>query len=315
MYLIRGIKNIGTFRKNFPEVETIATIGNFDGLHLGHQTIIKTMQDIASKDNLSKLILFTEPHAQEFFAEAAGEEHHKPPRIFPWRQKVIKMKEMGVEFSFFLKFNSQLRSMTPDNFLNTILLKLNIRKLIIGDDFRFGANREGNFDLLKHWGKANNIDVLNTTTFKVDGHRVSSTRIREFLTAGDFKYASKLLGRPYTYSGKVVFGQQLGGSIGVPTANVWLPKNNLPISGVYIVQVKLNSKKINGIANLGIRPTVGGETPVLEVHLLDFNQKIYGETLEVEFIKKVREEQKFLNLQNLKDQIFKDISAAREYFI
>ena len=315
MYLIRGIKNIDTYRRNFPEVETIATIGNFDGLHLGHQNIIKTMEDISRKENLSKLILFTEPHAQEFFAEAAGEDYPKPPRIFPWRQKVIKMKEMGVDFGFFLKFNSQLRLMTPNVFLNTILLKLNIKKLIIGDDFRFGANREGDFDHLKNWGKENDIEVLNTITFKVDGDRVSSTRIREALTAGDFKYACKLLGRPYTYSGKVVFGQQLGGTIGLPTANVCLPKNNLPISGVYIVQVKLIGKIFNGIANMGIRPTVGGKTPILEVHILDFDQKIYGETLEVEFIKKVREEKKFKDLQALKNQIVRDISAAKEYFI
>ena len=315
MHLIRGTNNINRFRKNFPEIRTIATIGNFDGLHLGHQTIIRSMENIAQKHGLLKLILFTEPHAQEFFAEAAGEEYPKPPRILPWRQKVIKMKEMGIDFSIFLKFNSQLRSMTPDNFLNKILLKLNIRKLIIGDDFRFGANREGDFELLKQWGKINNIEVLNTTTFKLDGERVSSTRVRKVLMEGDFDYAAKLLGCPYTYSGKVVFGQQLGRTIGVPTANLWLPKNNLPISGVYIVRVKLKERIISGIANMGKRPTVGGETPVLEVHLLDFNENIYRENLEVEFLEKVREEQKFNDLQALKDQILKDISAAKEYFL
>ena len=315
MYLIRGIKNIELFRKNFSDARTIATIGNFDGLHLGHQKIIKTMHRISEKENLLKLILFTEPHASEFFAEAARKDYSKPPRIFPLRQKIVKMKEMGIDLSFFLKFNSQLKDMTPNDFLNEILLKLKIKKLIIGDDFRFGANREGDFNLLKEWGNKNDIEVLNTETFKIDGERVSSTRIRKVLMEGDFEYASKLLGRPYSYSGKVVYGQQLGGTIGVPTANVWLPKNKLPISGVYIVKGKLKGKVINGIANMGTRPTVGGETPVLEVHLLDFSHQIYGENIEVEFLKKVRDEKRFKDLESLKKQISKDISAARDYFV
>jgi riboflavin kinase/FMN adenylyltransferase len=315
MYLIRGINNIDLFRTRHSEVSTVATIGNFDGLHLGHQQILKTMQKEADFHGLWKLIVFTEPHAQEFFAEAAGLDASKPPRILPWQEKVRKMKELGVELAFFLKFNNQLRSMTPRNFLDKVLLRLNIKKLILGDDFRFGANREGDFNLLKKWGSENSIEVSNTETFKMEGERVSSTRIRKALTNNDFELATKLLGRPFTYAGKVVYGQQLGAQLGIPTANLWLPKNKLPISGVYIVKALLDKKVLNGIANMGIRPTIGGELPVLEVHLLDFSQSIYGQTLTVEFLKKVRDEKKFENTKALKEQIFKDITTAKNYFV
>jgi len=315
VYLIRGINNIDLFRTRHSEVSTVATIGNFDGLHLGHQQILKTMQKEADFHGLWKLIVFTEPHAQEFFAEAAGLDASKPPRILPWQEKVRKMKELGVELAFFLKFNNQLRSMTPRNFLDKVLLRLNIKKLILGDDFRFGANREGDFNLLKKWGSENSIEVSNTETFKMEGERVSSTRIRKALTNNDFELATKLLGRPFTYAGKVVYGQQLGAQLGIPTANLWLPKNKLPISGVYIVKALLDKKVLNGIANMGIRPTIGGELPVLEVHLLDFSQSIYGQTLTVEFLKKVRDEKKFENTTALKEQIFKDITTAKNYFV
>lgn len=315
MYLIRGINNIDLFKTRHSEVSTVATIGNFDGLHLGHQQILKTMQKEADFHGLWKLIVFTEPHAQEFFAEAAGLDASKPPRILPWQEKVRKMKELGVELAFFLKFNNQLRSMTPRNFLDKVLLRLNIKKLILGDDFRFGANREGDFNLLKKWGSENSIEVSNTETFKMEGERVSSTRIRKALTNNDFELATKLLGRPFTYAGKVVYGQQLGAQLGIPTANLWLPKNKLPISGVYIVKALLDKKVLNGIANMGIRPTIGGELPVLEVHLLDFSQSIYGQTLTVEFLKKVRDEKKFENTTALKEQIFKDITTAKNYFV
>ena len=315
MYLIRGINNIDLFRTRHSEVSTVATIGNFDGLHLGHQQILKTMQKEADFHGLWKLIVFTEPHAQEFFAEAAGLDASKPPRILPWQEKVRKMKELGVELAFFLKFNNQLRSMTPRNFLDKVLLRLNIKKLILGDDFRFGANREGDFNLLKKWGSENSIEVSNTETFKMEGERVSSTWIRKALTNNDFELATKLLGRPFTYAGKVVYGQQLGAQLGIPTANLWLPKNKLPISGVYIVKALLDKKVLNGIANMGIRPTIGGELPVLEVHLLDFSQSIYGQTLTVEFLKKVRDEKKFENTTALKEQIFKDITTAKNYFV
>ena len=204
--------------------------------------------------------------------------------------------------------------MTPERFLEEVLLKLGIKKIVIGDDFRFGANREGDFKFLKDWGKENGIEVVNTETYEINEKRVSSTRIREALTNNQFKEAEELLGRPYTFSGKIVYGQQLGTQLGAPTANVWLPKNKLPFAGVYVVKALLEGKEYGGIANMGVRPTVGGEKPVLEVHLLNFSRNIYGKRIKVEFCKKVREEKKFGGLEELKEQIFKDISTAKEYF-
>ena len=314
MYLIRGRQNIDLFRSRYPKATSIATIGNFDGLHLGHQEIIKKMKEEAFKNNWSKMVIFTEPHAKEFFAEVLGKESSKPPRLFPWSEKVLKLRDLEVDYGFFLKFNSQLKSMTPEGFMNQILLQLGIKKLVIGDDFRFGANREGDFELLKEWGKRNNIAVESTETFLMDGTRVSSTRIREALSKSNFEEAKKLLGRPYTYTGKVVYGQQLGTQLGVPTANLWLPKNKLPLAGVYVVKVTLEGKEYGGIANMGTRPTVGGDHPVLEVHLLEFSGNIYSKRLTVEFCKKVRDEKKFDGLDALKEQIFKDISTAKAYF-
>ena len=281
MYLIRGIQNIDLFRSRHPKASSIATIGNFDGLHLGHQEIITKMKNEAIKNNWSKMVIF---------------------------------RDLEVDYAFFLKFNSQLKSMTSEGFMNQILLQLGIKKLVIGDDFRFGANREGDFELLKEWGKRNNIAVESTETFLMDGTRVSSTRIREALSKNNFEEAERLLGRSFTYTGKVVYGQQLGSQLGVPTANLWLPKNKLPLAGVYVVKVTLEGKEYGGIANMGTRPTVGGDHPVLEVHILEFSGNIYSKRLTVEFCQKVREEKKFDGLDALKEQIFKDISTAKAYF-
>ena len=314
MYLIRGIQNIDLFLSKHREEKLIATIGNFDGLHLGHQHIINNMQKDAQKNNWKKIVIFTEPHAKEFFAEALGTEEKKPPRIFPWSEKVRKLKTLDVEYSFFLNFNNQLRNMTPEDFIKNVLSRLSIKKIVIGDDFRFGINREGDFSFLQSWGEENGILVEKTETFSLKGERVSSSRIRDCLIEGRFNDAKELLGRPYTFTGKVVYGQQLGTQLGVPTANLWLPKNKLPIAGVYVVRVEAEGKKFGGIANMGVRPTVDGQSPVLEVHILGFSGNLYGKKINVEFMKKVRDEKKFNGLDELKEQIFKDISTAKEYF-
>ena len=203
--------------------------------------------------------------------------------------------------------------MTPESFIGEVLEKLNIQYLLIGDDFKFGKEREGDFDMLLAWGEKKNIQVSKIPTYTFEEKRVSSTRIREALKNGDFNLAEKLLGRKYTFSGKVVFGNRLGRTIGVPTANIWVPKSNLPIKGVYAVKALIEKRQFNGIANMGIRPTVGGTSPVLEIHIFDFNKDIYGRRIEVEFHKKIREEKKFENLDQLKGQISKDIETAKNF--
>ena len=166
--------------------------------------------------------------------------------------------------------------------------------------------------MLKDWGVDKNISVSATPTVKINDRRVSSTWIREALAKSEFELAEELLGRPYTFSGKVVYGNQLGRTIGIPTANLWMPKQRLPVQGVFAVKCKLLDRHLYGIANMGTRPTVDGESPVLEVHLFDFDKNIYGQRLEIEFIKKIRDERKFDNINLLKQQIHKDIDIAKD---
>ena len=287
------------------------TIGNFDGLHLGHQAILNQVKDKARESSSASLVFFTEPHASEYFA-AKDKNSSAPPRICPWREKVKLLKNFGIDFAFFLQFNKSLKTMTPQSFLDDVLAQLNLKHLIIGDDFRFGAERAGDFQLLKNWGKSNGTEVIANKTVSRDGLRISSTRIREALLQSKFELAAQLLGRPYTFSGKVVFGKQLGRTIGVPTANLWIPKQRLPIAGVYAVKCSLAGESFNGIANMGIRPTVDGSKPVLEIHIFNFSESIYGQRLTVEFKNKLRDEKKFDNIDLLKEQILQDISQAKE---
>ena len=311
MYLIRGIGNIETFNRKFPNQSMSGTIGNFDGLHLGHQAILNQVKEKARESSSASLVFFTEPHASEYFA-AKDQHSSPPPRICPWREKVKLLKNFGIDFAFFLQFNKSLKTMTPNSFLDDVLAQLNLKHLIIGDDFRFGAERAGDFQLLKNWGKCNGTEVIANKTVSRDGLRISSTRIREALLQSKFELAAQLLGRPYTFSGKVVYGKQLGRTIGVPTANLWIPKQRLPIAGVYAVKCSLAGASFNGIANMGIRPTVDGSKPVLEIHIFNFSESIYGQRLTVEFKNKLRDEKKFDNIDLLKEQILQDISQAKE---
>tara|TARA_B100001057_G_scaffold100023_1_gene96989 strand:- start:1617 stop:2561 length:945 start_codon:yes stop_codon:yes gene_type:complete len=313
MFLIRDIHNIDFFNKKFASKPLIATIGNFDGLHLGHKEIIKKMKSIGDKDNLQSLVIFTEPHAKEFFAEQK-DLPEQPTRISPWRDKCKRLNDNNVDYAFFLRFNKKLQRMSPEEFIDRILSKLNIKYLMVGDDFKFGKERSGDFDFLANWGETNEIEVARIPTYSFEDRRVSSTWIRECIANGDFDLAEKLLDRRYTFSGKVVFGNRLGRTIGIPTANIWVPKSNLPIRGVYAVKAIVKGETFNGIANMGVRPTVGGTSPVLEIHIFDFNKEIYGERIEVEFFKKIRNEQKFENLEKLKEQINSDIEKTRKYF-
>ena len=271
------------------------------------------MKSIGDENDLQSLVIFTEPHAKEFFAEQKAL-LEQPTRISPWRDKCKRLKENKVDFGFFLRFNKKLQNMSPDEFIDKILSKLNIKYLMVGDDFKFGKERSGDFDFLSDWGSNNQIEVDRIPTHSFEGRRVSSTWIRESIADGNFDLAAKLLDRRYTFSGKVVFGNKVGRTIGVPTANIWVPKSNLPIKGVYAVKALVKGETFNGIANMGVRPTVGGTSPVLEIHIFDFNEEIYGCRIEVEFHQKIRNEKKFENLDKLKEQINLDIAKTRKYF-
>ena len=310
MYLIRGQNNIKLFKKRFPEISLSATIGNFDGMHLGHKAILEKVKKNAKEKNLSTLVIFTEPHAAEYFSKINNTS--PPPRIIPWRDKLRLISEKGIDFCMLLRFDESLKSMTPEQFTEKILEELQIKSLTIGDDFKFGKDRKGDYQFLKNWGESMSIEIDKTDTIKVDDQRVSSTRIREALISNNFKNANVMLDWHYSYSGKVVYGNQLGREIGVPTANIWIPKQKLPISGVYAVRCFVDHAKYLGIANMGIRPTVGGTRPVLETHIFDFEKDIYGRRITVQFIEKIREEVKFDSIDLLKSQIKKDIEEAKK---
>jgi len=311
MYLIRGQHNLELFKSRYPNIRLCGTIGNFDGLHIGHQTILKKIKDNSEKFNAKTIVFFTEPHAAEYFAKIRDINADTPPRISPWREKVKLLEKNEIDFAFFLKFNDSLRTMSPENFISEILESINLVTFTVGDDFRFGQDRKGDIELLRNWGKEKNILIENTETILFDSQRISSSRIRRALTENNFDLAENLLGRPYTFSGKVVHGQHLGRTIDIPTANIWLPKQKLPINGVYAVECYLNNQIIQGIANMGVRPTIGGNSPVLEIHLFEFDKDIYSERLIVKFIKKIRDEKKFDNLDMLKLQIQEDILIAK----
>tara|TARA_E500000075_G_scaffold52873_1_gene47607 strand:- start:1811 stop:2767 length:957 start_codon:yes stop_codon:yes gene_type:complete len=310
MYLIRGKHNLQLFNSVFPDVKLSGTIGNFDGLHLGHQAILDKIKNNAKKHNAKTIVFFTEPHAAEYFAKSRDKDSEAPPRISPWREKFKLLKKHNIDFAFFLKFNNSLRTMSPEAFISDILDSINLVSFTVGDDFRFGQDRKGDTALLREWGDKKNILIENTETILFEGDRISSTRIRNAILGNNFTLAENLLGRPYTFSGKIVHGQHLGRTIDVPTANIWLPKQKLPIKGVYAVECILEGQTYSGIANMGIRPTVGGNKPVLEIHLFKFNKDIYSKRLTVRFIQKIRDEKKFDNLGMLKLQIQKDISKA-----
>jgi riboflavin kinase/FMN adenylyltransferase len=313
MYLIRGQHNLDLFKSRFKDIKLSGTIGNFDGLHLGHQAILEKIKNNSKKFESRTVVFFTEPHASEYFASISNLDDKVPPRICSWREKFKLLEKSDIDFAFFLKFNNSLRTMRPENFIKEILDSINLKSFTVGDDFRFGLDRKGDTDQLREWGKKRDILVENTETILFEGERVSSTRIRKALIDNNFKLAEKLLGRPYTFSGKVVHGQHLGRTINIPTANIWLPKQKLPIKGVYAVECNLGKNTYYGIANMGVRPTVGGTNPVLEVHLFEFNDFIYSKRLKVKFIKKIRDEKKFENLDMLKLQIQQDISIAKNF--
>lgn len=314
MYLIRGLKNLSLFNERFEKEKLVVTIGNFDGLHLGHKKIILKMKDVALSSNSKTMVIFTEPHAKEFFS-FNKDITEQPTRISPWRDKFKRLEDESVDYAFFLKFNISLQTMVPEVFIKEVLDSLNISHLLIGDDFRFGQDRKGDYTLLQKWSDSKGIKLSKLPTFSIEKRRVSSSWIRETLSKGDFEMTKDLLGRPYSFEGKVVPGNRLGRTIGFPTANIWLPKNNLPIKGVFSVKIRLDMSELKGIANIGIRPTVGGTSPVLEVNIFDFKEDIYGKRLKVQFVKKIRDEKKFDSLEELKTQIVKDVKTAQEQLL
>jgi len=307
--LIRGLHNLNLHCQD--SAGCVATIGNFDGVHLGHQAILRQVQQKAVELGAISVAMVFEPQPREFFAA-----EHAPPRLMRFREKFNAIKHAGVERLLCLQFNSALRKLSADAFVKEVLVDgLALKHLVVGDDFRYGCDRSGDFDHLQVAGARYGFTVENTCTVESGGERVSSTRVRDMLEQGDLTQAAALLGRPYTLSGRVTMGNQIGRTIDVPTANLPLYRDKTALNGVFSVQARINSETFNGVANIGKRPSVDGLIcPILEVHLFDFNRDIYGERMEVQFQKKLREEKKFNSLDELKENIHNDIQQAKEYF-
>lgn len=306
MELIRGLHNIRP-----RHLGCVATIGAFDGVHLGHQAVIKQLVEQAQLMHLPAVLITLEPLPREYFAPVKA-----PPRLMSFREKAIALSTTGIDRLLRIRFNRELSEVSAEDFIDKIFhQQLGLKHMIVGDDLRFGHERRGDFALLRRMGKELGFGVTATETCSLNHERVSSTRIRKALQQADFTLAAKLLGKPYAISGKVVFGEQLGRTLVAPTANLNLHRISTALKGVYAVEVIYQNRCYPGVANVGTRPTIkAGLKANLEVHLLDFNGDLYGQHLSVVFKKKLRDEKKFPSLLALKNAIQHDIAQAKEFF-
>ncbi len=306
MELVRGLYNLRPEHRG-----CAATIGSFDGVHLGHQAVLAQLVEQGKRQQLPATLITFEPQPREYFTPAAA-----PARLTRFREKLEVMQHCGIDRVVCLRFDEQLASLSPEAFIERILLEgLDVKYLVVGDDFRYGNARSGNYEMLQQAGQQHGFPVVNMHTFNVGTVRVSSTRIREALQQGDLTAAAALLGRPYSMCGRVAHGDKRGRTIGFPTANIFLHRTAVPVDGVFAVEMHgIDGAPLCGVANVGNRPTVAGGRSLLEVHLFDFNREIYGRHVQVSFLKKLRPERKFDSFEKLKEQIQRDAAQAREFF-
>ncbi|CAN4275177.1 RibF FAD synthase [Methylophilaceae bacterium] len=297
---------------------TALAIGNFDGMHLGHQSLLKRLIEVAHAKSLIPAVMTFEPHPREFFTPL-----NAPSRLCNLREKLEYFIEAGVQKTFICSFNQLFSAINAQAFMNEMLRKkMQVNTILVGEDFRFGVKRSGTVTDFK----TNGFDLIDFAPVNFANERISSTRVRDALSYGNLELASQLLGRAYSISGKVVHGAKLGRELGFPTANIHIKHERPALTGVYAVKLTLTKlsatqfqvQKLNGlnaVANLGVRPTIAGVPKLsLEVHILDFNEDLYGRHVNVEFLRKIRDEMKFSGLDALKAQIAQDIVIAREYF-
>ena len=291
---------------------TALAIGNFDGVHRGHRALLAHLCDTARAVALPPAVLTFEPHPREFFSPASA-----PARLTTLREKIELLADAGVEQITVCRFDAAFAALSADEFVERVLVRgLRARHLIVGDDFRFGRGRAGDFASLRAAGARHGFAVEAMGSVTVDGERASSSGVRRALAAGDMEHAARLLGRPYVIDGQVTRGQQLGRQWGFPTANLRIKHNPLPMTGVFAVEVGgLGVRPLPGVANLGVRPTVDGTRPLLEVHLFDFDRDIYGAHISVRFVHKLRDERRFPDFDALKAQIAADATEARLFFL
>ena len=301
--LIRGKHNLRPGHRG-----CAVTIGNFDGLHLGHRAVLRRLVDRARALDLPAVVMSFEPTPREYFMGSAA-----PPRLASFREKFTGLVAQDVERLFCARFDAEMAALSPESFIRTYLVDgLAARYLAVGDDFRFGRNRAGDFSTLQAAGVAHGFVVEDTPTCTLDGVRVSSTAVREALAAGDLGLAKRLLGRHYGMTGRVIEGRRLGQTLGFPTANLRPGRRVLPVTGVFAVLVLgVGDQPWPAVANLGTRPTVDGTEPLLEAHLFDFSGDLYGCRITVEFVARLRDERRFTDMPSLTAQMRRDAELAR----
>lgn len=304
--LIRGLINIPA---NFPGC--VATIGNFDGMHLGHQTLIRQTLQQAQQRNLPSVLITFEPQPNEFFTQK-----NSPARLMCLREKWRLLQSFSLDYLLCLHFDQKVADLSPTDFIQKILVqKLKVVHVVVGDDFHFGNHRSGDIETLQQEGQRWNFTAQGMEAYKINHKRVSSSDIRLALKSGNTAQARTFLGRSYCIYGRVAHGQKRGRMIGFPTANLFLHRKVVAVDGVYAVKIQgITTGDLYGVANVGTRPTVDGTHSLLEVHIFDFNHDIYGQYISVEFVKKLRDEKRYESFELLKQQILKDADDARSYF-
>lgn len=307
MQLIRGIHNIRPEHRG-----CVLTIGNFDGVHLGHQAVLAQVKAQALARGVAATVMTFEPQPQELFQPDKA-----PARLTNLREKCRALYAQGIDRHIVIEFNRKFANLPAREFIEQVLVaKLGVQFLVVGDDFRFGHGREGDFAMLQRAGTELGFEVVDTHSYRQQQQRVSSTAIRAALSAGDFGHAATMLGRPYAFEGRVVHGEKKGRTIGFPTANIQLKRLHSPLQGVFAVQVQTNDGKMHsGVANIGRRPTLNGEQVQLEVHLFDFASDLYGQQLRVVPTHFIRAEQKFADFAQLQQQIARDAEKAKALLV
>jgi riboflavin kinase/FMN adenylyltransferase len=304
MELVRGLHNLSQ-----RHLGCVLTVGNYDGVHLGHQQMIGALKARAAEYGAAATVLVFEPSSKEFIDPEGA-----PPRLTRWREKFLALEGLGVDRLVTLRFDEHMRGMTPECFVEELIVAgLGTRHMVVGDDFRYGCKAQGTIDSLRAAGQHCGFGVEQMAPFVIDGVRVSSTAVRARLDCGDFPGAQRLLGRPYRMMGRVVHGNRLGRTLGFPTANVRVMRRKSPVQGILAVRVYgVGSTPRAAVASLGTRPTVGGTEVLLEVYVFDFAGDLYGRQIEVEFVAKLRDEAKFDSLDALKMQMKVDAAQARD---
>jgi riboflavin kinase/FMN adenylyltransferase len=307
MELVRGLHNIAQRHRG-----CVLTVGNYDGVHLGHQEMIGVLKARAAELHSTATVLVFEPSSKEFIDPDGA-----PPRLTRWREKYLALAAQGVQRLVTLRFDECMRAMTARSFVDDLIVsRLGTRHMVVGHDFRYGSNAGGTISSLQAAGETRGFGVEQVAPYVFDGVRVSSTAVRERLERGNFAGAARLLGRSYRMTGRVVHGRELGRTLGFPTANLRLMRRKSPVWGILAVRVLgIGRQALPGVASLGTRPTVNGTEPLLEVHVFDFSGDLYGRALEVEFVAKLRDEVKFDSLDAMTQQMKIDGANAREVLL